>query len=110
MTGLQRAAKWVVLKLLHGYQLAVSPWLGNNCRFQPTCSQYAVEAVELHGVVKGGYLSLRRIIKCHPFNRGGVDLVPGQNSPRQVLGEQCDENNLSTASDRAEPHQHKESQ
>ncbi|MFW2421628.1 MAG: membrane protein insertion efficiency factor YidD [Porticoccaceae bacterium] len=64
------------IKLIRGYQLAVSPWLGNNCRFSPSCSHYAVEAVQLHGLLKGGYLSCRRIIKCHPFHPGGVDLVP----------------------------------
>lgn len=63
-------------KLVRGYQIAISPWLGSNCRFQPTCSQYALEAIELYGLLKGGYLSCRRIIKCHPFHPGGLDCVP----------------------------------
>ena len=58
------------------YQFLLSPLLGQNCRFHPTCSQYAIEALNEHGPLKGGYLSIRRILKCHPFNEGGVDPVP----------------------------------
>jgi putative membrane protein insertion efficiency factor len=50
--------------------------LGSNCRFEPTCSAYATEAIKKHGVLKGGYLSFRRLIKCHPFHEGGYDPVP----------------------------------
>jgi putative membrane protein insertion efficiency factor len=50
--------------------------LGNRCRFYPTCSSYALEALQLHGTIKGTYLSLRRILKCHPFHEGGIDPVP----------------------------------
>ena len=62
--------------LIKGYQYLLSPLLGNNCRFHPSCSCYASEAVEHHGVIKGGYLTLRRLIKCHPFHAGGYDPVP----------------------------------
>ena len=62
--------------IIRSYQLAISPWLGRNCRFYPTCSQYADEAINVHGVAKGGYLAVRRIIKCHPFHAGGYDPVP----------------------------------
>ncbi len=50
--------------------------LGNRCRFYPTCSSYALEALQVHGTIKGSYLSLRRLLKCHPFNEGGIDPVP----------------------------------
>ncbi|KGF79214.1 membrane protein insertion efficiency factor YidD [Telluria mixta] len=62
--------------LLRGYQLLVSPMLGQNCRFYPTCSNYAIEAVKIHGAARGGWLALRRVCRCHPWNDGGVDLVP----------------------------------
>jgi putative membrane protein insertion efficiency factor len=62
--------------LIKLYQYIVSPLLGSRCRFHPTCSNYAVEAINQYGVLKGGYLSVRRIIKCHPLNEGGYDPVP----------------------------------
>ncbi len=61
------------------YQISVSPVLGHNCRFYPTCSNYLIEAVEQFGMTKGLLLSLRRIIKCHPFHSGGFDPVPRRN-------------------------------
>jgi putative membrane protein insertion efficiency factor len=61
---------------IRAYQLVISPLLGPRCRFYPSCSHYAVEAIERFGVVKGGGLALRRIVRCHPLNQGGVDLVP----------------------------------
>jgi putative membrane protein insertion efficiency factor len=63
--------------LLRGYQLLVSPMLGQNCRFYPSCSSYAIEALEVHGAARGGYLALRRVCRCHPWHAGGVDPVPG---------------------------------
>jgi putative membrane protein insertion efficiency factor len=62
--------------LIRGYQLAISPWLGRNCRFHPTCSQYTLEAIERHGALKGLWLGLRRVLRCHPFHPGGHDPVP----------------------------------
>ncbi|MDY6833165.1 MAG: membrane protein insertion efficiency factor YidD [Thermodesulfobacteriota bacterium] len=62
--------------LIRVYQLAVSPLLGPRCRFYPSCSQYAHEAVFRHGVVKGLFLSIKRIARCHPFCPGGYDPVP----------------------------------
>jgi putative membrane protein insertion efficiency factor len=62
--------------LIKAYQYLISPFLGPSCRFHPTCSQYAIEAFNEHGVLKGGYLSVRRIIKCHPLHEGGHDPVP----------------------------------
>jgi len=62
--------------LIKAYQYLISPFLGPSCRFHPTCSHYAIEAISEHGVLKGGYLSVRRIIKCHPLHEGGHDPVP----------------------------------
>ena len=62
--------------LIHCYKLLLSPFLGDNCRFYPTCSSYAQQAIAEHGVIKGSYLALRRIGKCHPWHEGGVDPVP----------------------------------
>lgn len=58
------------------YQYAISPYLPPSCRFYPTCSAYAVEALERHGFLRGSLLALRRILRCHPFNPGGYDPVP----------------------------------
>jgi putative membrane protein insertion efficiency factor len=58
------------------YQLLLSPWLGDCCRFYPSCSRYAYEAISRYGMLRGGWLGLKRIVKCHPFHRGGVDCVP----------------------------------
>ena len=74
--SIDRLFRVFFLLLIKIYQYAISPLLGSNCRFYPTCSSYTKEAVELHGGLKGGWLGLRRILKCHPYNEGGVDLVP----------------------------------
>ena len=66
----------IAICLIRGYQLLLSPWLGNNCRYQPTCSQYAIEAVRDHGVVRGLWLASRRIGRCHPWGGHGHDPVP----------------------------------
>lgn len=60
------------------YKLTLSPLLGDVCRFTPYCSDYALEAITVHGAVKGGWLALRRLSKCHALNPGGVDPVPGR--------------------------------
>ncbi|MEO1638718.1 MAG: membrane protein insertion efficiency factor YidD [Pseudomonadota bacterium] len=58
------------------YRLTLSPWVGMNCRYHPTCSAYALEALEKHGGIKGTYLTIRRIMRCHPWGGSGVDNVP----------------------------------
>jgi len=68
--------KKVILLLIRLYQLTISPYLGNCCRFFPSCSEYALGAVKKHGSLKGSLLSAKRICKCHPFHKGGIDLVP----------------------------------
>lgn len=68
--------KKIIILLIRGYQIYISPLSGPHCRYTPTCSQYALEAVEKYGVVKGGFLACKRILRCHPFARGGYDPVP----------------------------------
>jgi putative membrane protein insertion efficiency factor len=68
--------KRLLMLLIRGYRLTLSPLLGRHCRFLPTCSQYTYEAVERFGALRGGYLGLRRILRCHPFHAGGHDPVP----------------------------------
>lgn len=66
----------IMVWLIRGYQKFISPLKPPTCRFAPTCSYYAIEAVRRFGALKGGWLALRRILKCHPFHPGGIDLVP----------------------------------
>lgn len=66
----------LVIFLIRGYQYLISPLLGSHCRFYPSCSCYAHTAVERYGVLRGGWLSLRRLARCHPWNPGGLDPVP----------------------------------
>ena len=66
----------VLVILITGYRRLVSPLLGQRCRFAPSCSAYAAEAITAHGALRGGWLALRRIGRCHPFNPGGHDPVP----------------------------------
>lgn len=61
---------------VRGYRLLFSPWVGHNCRYQPTCSAYAIECLEKHGGIKGGWLILRRLSRCHPWGASGYDPVP----------------------------------
>ncbi len=68
--------KAVALILIRAYQLTLSPLIGHHCRFHPTCSAYAHEAIGKHGFFRGVYLASRRLLRCHPFHAGGVDPVP----------------------------------
>ena len=61
---------------VRAYRAVLSPWVGHNCRYDPTCSAYALEALEKHGAIKGGWLTARRIARCHPWGGMGVDDVP----------------------------------
>jgi|TARA_Y100001001_G_C7754117_1_gene219082 putative membrane protein insertion efficiency factor len=70
--------KRVLLTGLRVYQLVLSPWIGNQCRFYPTCSEYARQAVETHGSLRGSALAAKRLCKCHPWHPGGFDPVPGR--------------------------------
>lgn len=62
--------------LIKAYQLCLSPWLGRQCRFQPTCSHYALEAIETYGAYRGSLLTIKRICRCHPWQPGGYDPLP----------------------------------
>ncbi len=66
----------IALSLIRFYQRGVSPLLGANCRFLPTCSQYGYQAIEKYGITRGGWLTLKRLARCHPFHQGGFDPVP----------------------------------
>lgn len=70
--------KQIFIGLFRFYQKAISPLTPPSCRFYPTCSHYGVEALEKHGAIKGLYLTIRRISKCHPFHEGGLDPVPDE--------------------------------
>ena len=68
--------KAVLLAAVRGYRLLLSPWWGGQCRFSPTCSEFALEAIERHGSARGGWLAARRLCRCHPWHQGGFDPVP----------------------------------
>jgi hypothetical protein len=68
--------RWLLVSLIRCYQIWVSPMLLPSCRFTPSCSQYALEAVSQHGAAKGSWLALMRLSRCHPLHRGGYDPVP----------------------------------
>ncbi|WP_428245722.1 membrane protein insertion efficiency factor YidD [Ferrovibrio sp.] len=74
------AARLVALPI-QAYRLFLSPWVGHNCRFQPTCSCYALEALERHGAMRGTYLTVRRLARCQPFGASGFDPVPPVEAP-----------------------------
>lgn len=71
---------WPLLALVWIYRIAISPWLGANCRYEPTCSEYALQALREHGAFRGAWLAARRIGRCHPWGGHGYDPVPGKNS------------------------------
>jgi len=68
--------KYLLITAIRGYRYLLSPWWGNQCRFDPTCSDYAIQAIEEHGAFRGAWLAMRRLSKCHPWHRGGFDPVP----------------------------------
>ncbi len=74
--GIVRLLRWLVLGSIRGYQILVSPFFPSTCRFAPTCSVYAHEAIVRHGILRGVWLALRRILRCHPFHPGGYDPAP----------------------------------
>ncbi len=68
--------RWVLVILIKGYQLLLGPFMGGSCRFYPSCSEYALEAIKKHGALKGCWLMVKRLSKCHPWHAGGIDEVP----------------------------------
>ena len=67
---------WLLAQPVRAYRLLLSPWIGHACRYHPTCSAYALEALQRHGGVRGGWLAARRIARCHPWGGSGIDNVP----------------------------------
>lgn len=86
ISALRSGPRWVLMKVMIGcvivYQYTLSPLLGPRCRFWPSCSSYMIEAIQVHGPIKGGWMAVKRIVKCHPGNAGGMDPVPGGRSER----------------------------
>jgi putative membrane protein insertion efficiency factor len=82
---LRAAAVWLVTAPIIGYQVLLGPLLPPRCRFYPSCSAYAVEALRTHGVFRGGWLAVWRLLRCHPFHPGGIDPVPPRH-PRPEAG------------------------
>lgn len=68
--------KALLIGVVKGYRLLLSPWLGSSCRFEPTCSAYSLQALQTHGAAAGSYLTLARLVRCHPWCAGGHDPVP----------------------------------
>lgn len=77
----QQLPQRLLIALVRGYRFFLKPWLGNACRFEPTCSQYALQALEQHGAIKGTALTTGRLLRCHPWCAGGCDPVP----PRRLF-------------------------
>jgi putative membrane protein insertion efficiency factor len=73
--------KRLLMGMVRGYRLVLSPWLGSACRFEPTCSVYALQALDRHGAAAGSYLTVHRLMRCHPWCAGGSDPIPEQ-APR----------------------------
>lgn len=82
---ISKSISWLLLKLIRLYQLTLSPFIGQSCRFTPTCSRYTQEAITIHGPWKGSYLGAYRILRCAPWCEGGHDPVP----PKQLKSQSC---------------------
>jgi putative membrane protein insertion efficiency factor len=80
LTTLLDLPRRLLMAAVRGYRFALSPWLGSSCRFEPTCSAYALQALQSHGAAAGSYLTLKRLGRCHPWCQGGFDPVP-EHSP-----------------------------
>ena len=79
LRAIGKVLAWPLLALVWLYRMLISPWLGANCRFEPTCSQYAMEALREHGAFRGTLLAAKRIGRCHPWGGSGYDPVPRRN-------------------------------
>jgi len=77
--------KFLLIGFLRAYRFLISPMYGQVCRYYPSCSAYALEAVTVHGSIKGSWLALRRVLRCHPWTPGGYDPVPPRSEPRPKL-------------------------
>lgn len=73
--------QWLLILPIRAYRYLLSPWIGNSCRFTPSCSLYMMQAIQTHGSAKGLYLGTRRLCRCHPWHEGGYDPVPPKTPP-----------------------------
>lgn len=85
-SALSKTLSWPLVQLVRFYRLAISPWLGANCRYDPSCSSYAIEALQVHGAVKGSWLAAKRIARCHPWGGSGYDPVPADPNKDNASG------------------------
>ena len=85
LSALTELPRRLLSGLVHGYRLLLKPWVGNACRFEPSCSAYALQALEQHGALKGSALTGWRLLRCHPWCDGGLDPVPGHFAPAAGL-------------------------
>ncbi len=84
-----------MIRVIRFYQRAISPLMGPSCRFTPTCSEFAVGAIDRHGAVSGGWLACKRILRCHPFGGQGHDPVPEVTASQDISGDTCLRNTTS---------------
>lgn len=91
ITAISTIVAWPLLLVVRAYQVFISPLLGQNCRFFPSCSCYAHQALKQHGALKGSWLSIKRIVKCNPMHPGGIDEVPPSDQQKNVIN--SDNNN-----------------
>jgi len=76
--------KYLFIGLVRLYQLIISPWMPSSCRYHPTCSQYSIEAFRKHGAIKGLWLTVKRVARCHPWSEGGYDPVPDTDNKSKI--------------------------
>lgn len=80
--------KYLIIGFIKVWRAVISPLYGEVCKFHPTCSAYGLEAVQLHGAARGSWLTIRRILRCHPWQQGGIDPVPGSEYEAQIRNDQ----------------------
>ena len=85
MEKISVALRKIPIGIIKLYQIVLSPMLGPTCRFHPSCSHYAIDAITEHGMIKGTWLSIKRILKCHPLNNGGYDPVPKKKAEKRMI-------------------------
>ena len=90
----------ILIALIKVYRFTLSPFIGQHCRFTPTCSQYATEAIEQYGSLKGSWMAVRRLSKCHPFHTGGWDPVPENAGPQNIPQSMTNQSELNQNKDK----------